>query len=567
MNSPALELSRYLTAFQARRLALYRFDVVVLGTGAAGATAALAAARGGASVALIAKDQIAETNTNYAQGGVAAVLSPDDSLESHRADTLALGCGLCEPEVVERVISGGPGAIERLRSLGAEFDSDARGRLELSREGGHSHARIVHAHGAATGVEIQRTLSRAVAAHPEIATFERCFAIDLLSANEHGREQANISGVLCQTQRGEMVVFGADQVILATGGGGQLYRETTNPTIATGDGVAMAFRAGARLRDLEFFQFHPTCLYIAGAARVLISEIVRGEGGILRDRSGARFMTEYHPSAELAPRDVVSRACVDRMVKTGDTNVYLDLSELDRDPHRLFPGISRICRYFKIDIAKDPIPVRPGAHYMVGGVRVDAEGRSDIDGLWAVGECASTGLHGANRMGSNSLLEGLVLGEVAGRLAARDAKRSSSRSIESELSFARTTPPTDIRLSIEDMTYSLKSLMWRQMGIVRAQAGIEDAISKLEFWTRAVSALAPADNKSWELVNMLTLARLASESALMRVESRGVHFRTDHPTTDPAWRVHTNLAAQDEGGVIRSLALEREPIAESALAL
>lgn len=567
MNSPALELSRYLTAFQARRLALYRFDVVVLGTGAAGATAALAAARGGASVALIAKDQIAETNTNYAQGGVAAVLSPDDSLESHRADTLALGCGLCEPEVVERVISGGPGAIERLRSLGAEFDSDARGRLELSREGGHSHARIVHAHGAATGVEIQRTLSRAVAAHPEIATFERCFAIDLLSANEHGREQANISGVLCQTQRGEMVVFGADQVILATGGGGQLYRETTNPTIATGDGVAMAFRAGARLRDLEFFQFHPTCLYIAGAARVLISEIVRGEGGILRDRSGARFMTEYHPSAELAPRDVVSRACVDRMVKTGDTNVYLDLSELDRDPHRLFPGISRICRYFKIDIAKDPIPVRPGAHYMVGGVRVDAEGRTDIDGLWAVGECASTGLHGANRMGSNSLLEGLVLGEVAGRLAARDAKRSSSRSIESELSFARTTPPTDIRLSIEDMTYSLKSLMWRQMGIVRAQAGIEDAISKLEFWTRAVSALAPADNKSWELVNMLTLARLASESALMRVESRGVHFRTDHPTTDPAWRVHTNLAAQDEGGVIRSLALEREPIAESALAL
>jgi L-aspartate oxidase len=565
LNTTALELSRYLTSFQARRVALYRFDVLVLGTGAAGATAALAAAQGGASVALIAKDQVAETNTNYAQGGVAAVLSPPDSLESHREDTLALGCGLSEPEAVERVVNGGPAAIERLRALGAKFDADAAGQLDLSREGGHSHPRIVHAHGAATGVEIQRTLSRAISAHPEITVFDRTFAIDLLSTAQSSGGARRIVGVLCQTQRGELVVFSADQVVLATGGGGQLYRETTNPTIATGDGVAMAFRAGARVRDLEFFQFDPTCLYIAGAARVLISEIVRGAGGILRDKSGVRFMPEYHASAELAPRDVVSRACFERMVRTSDTNVYLDLSELDRDPHTLFPGISRICRYFGIDIAKDPIPVRPGAHYMIGGVRVDLDSRTSVEGLWAVGECASTGLHGANRMGSNSLLEGLVMGESAGALAAREARTSRGVQADWNTSALRPTPPEDVRLSIEDLTYSLKSLMWRQMGIERNRIAIEDAISKLEFWTRAVIGIAPADTKSWELVNMLTLARLAAESALSRAESRGAHFRTDYPQTSTAWRVHTVLSAVYENGAIRGLNHEREPVAESAL--
>ena len=565
MNIHALELSRYLTSFQARRVALYRFDVVVLGTGAAGASAALAAARSGASVALIAKDQLTETNTQYSQGGVAAVFSPQDSMESHREDTLALGCGLCEPEVVERVVRGGPAAIERLRALGAKFDCDGHGLLDLSREGGHSHPRIVHAHGASTGLEIQGTLSRAVSASPEIATFERTFAIDLLTLPD-GASTRRIGGVLCQTQRGELVVFGADQVVLATGGGGQLYRETTNPTIATGDGVAMAFRAGARVRDLEFFQFHPTCLYIAGAARVLISEIVRGAGGILRDKSGVRFMPEYHASAELAPRDVVSRACFDRMVRTGDTNVYLDLSELDRDPHLLFPGISRICRYFRIDIAKDPIPVRPGAHYMIGGVRVDLEGRTNVEGLWAVGECASTGLHGANRMGSNSLLEGLVLGEVAGRLASRGPRHSREVDADWSMAAVRPAPPADVRLSIEDLTYSLKSLMWRQMGIERTQAALEDAISKLEFWTRAVIGIAPAEPKSWELVNMLTLARLAAESALARRESRGTHYRSDYPSSDAAWRVHTVLSAVNEDGAIRSLIHERERVTEPAFA-
>jgi L-aspartate oxidase len=289
----------------------------------------------------------------------------------------------------------------------------------LSREGGHSHARIVHAQGDATGREIQGALVGALRTHPDVDIFPTVHAIDLLSD-----EGGEVVGVLCRLRSGELVSYIAPQVILATGGTGQIWRETTNPPVATADGLAMGIRAGARLRDLEFVQFHPTLLYIAGAARVLVSEIVRGAGAVLRDRHGVRFMPEHHPMAELAPRDVVSRAVFQRMVETNDTSVYLDLSGLDRDPHQLFPGISRICSFFGIDIARDPVPVRPGAHYMIGGIQVDENGRTNLPGLWAVGECASTGLHGANRMGSNSLLEAVVLGEITGRAAATAALRS-----------------------------------------------------------------------------------------------------------------------------------------------
>ncbi len=547
-----LELERYLTPFRSRRLPLYRFDVVVLGCGCAGSSAALAAAEAGAEVALVAKDTLEETNTFYAQGGVAAVHAPEDSFERHLADTLEVGCGLCDQGVVDLVVRGGPGAIHRLVELGAAFDRTLQGELDLSREGGHTHARIVHAHGAATGLEFQRALTRATRAHPGVALFEHSFAVDLLSD-----ERGGVVGVLCQTSGGELVVFGASQVVLATGGAGQLYRETTNPAIATGDGVAMAFRAGASVRDLEFFQFHPTCLYIAGAARVLVSEIVRGAGGVLRDKSGVRFMPEYHQAAELAPRDVVSRACFDRMVRTGDTNVYLDLSDLERDPHELFPGISRICRVFSIDIARDPIPVRPGAHYMIGGVRVDRDGRSDVQGLWAVGECASSGLHGANRMGSNSLLEGLVLGQRAGRCAARE------QGGEPPPQVAGGSGPTDeagVRLSLEDMTYSLKSLMWRQMGIERRGPTIREAIARIDFWRRAVERLAPPGPRSWELSNMLIVARLCSSSALAREESRGTHQRSDFPEESPALCTHTVIVARAEGARLHGARLWREPV-------
>ncbi len=548
----AWEIERYIAAFDTRRLPRYHMDVLVVGAGAAGAMCALAAANSGADVGLLAKAGLGESNTVYAQGGVAVALESPDTWQSHVADTLSVGRGLCEPAVVERIVRGGPEVLARLIGLGAEFDRTAGGDIDLVREGGHSHARIVHAGGAATGQEIQRALGLALRRTERIAVFERCFALDLLF-NEDGR----VGGVLAQTSNGERVVFSAREVVLATGGGGQIYRETTNPSIATGDGVAMAVRAGARARDLEFFQFHPTCLYIAGAARVLISETVRGAGARLVDREGHRFMLDVDRQAELAPRDVVSRACFERMVQTGDTNVYLDLSELNEDPHRVFPGISRICKTFGIDIARDPIPVRPGAHYMIGGIWVDADGRTSVPGLWAVGECASSGLHGANRMGSNSLLEGLVMGAQVGDAAA--AERGRYADLLCVQRESRQANP-DVRLSLEDMTYSLKSLFWRQMGIVRSGSAIADALDKLHFWGRAVQRLAPEEPKAFELLNMLLVARLAAQAALTRAESRGAHYRSDFPSEEASWRKHSLLEPRLADGRV-SIQLCYEPVA------
>lgn len=537
-------LDRRLLDVDPRRVPLYRFDVLVVGGGAGGGSAALAAADAGASVALLTKSDPQEGNTLYAQGGVAAVVGREDSFDSHVADTLRVGCGLCEPAVVEAVVRGAPAAIERTSAWGARFDRGPDGDFDLSREGGHAHRRILHAHGDATGLELQRAITESLRAHPSITLFPETFVIDLLAAPDGG-----VRGALATTERGDTVAFVASQVVLATGGAGQVYRETTNPAIATGDGIALGLRAGAVVRDLEFFQFHPTCLYIAGAARVLISEIVRGAGGVLRDRDGVRFMPDWHPAAELAPRDVVSRAVFRRMVETRDTSVYLDLSDVDGDPHVRFPGISRICRFFGIDIAHDPVPVRPGAHYMIGGLRVDIDGRASVPGLWAVGECASSGLHGANRMGSNSLLEALVLGTRAGEHAAETAAAGDAdfRPDRDRRHPGPERSPAALRVNIEDVTYSLKSLMWNQMGVERDAKLLGDALAKIELWTRAVQELAPRTTRTFELLNMLTVARLATIGALQRAESRGVHWRNDHPQERAQWRAHTDLAPVIEG--------------------
>jgi L-aspartate oxidase len=539
---------------------LYRFGVVVVGAGVAGATAALAAADAGIEVALLTKATLEETNTFYAQGGIAAVLAPSDAFEAHVADTLAVGCGLSECSAVDSIVRAAPAAIAALEKRGARWDRRSDGRIDLSREGGHSHARVVHARGDATGREIQQTLGAALKAHPRITVFPDTFVIDLLCAHD-GR----VVGALVRTARGDLAVFSAGSLVLATGGAGQLYRETTNPSIATGDGVAIGFRAGAVVRDLEFYQFHPTLLYIAGAARVLISEVVRGAGGILRDRHGERFM-EHVPGAELAPRDVVSRAIFERMVATQDTCVYLDLTGVKGDPHALFPGISRVCRYFGIDIARDPVPARPGAHYLIGGLETDLDGRTSVAGLWAVGECASSGIHGANRMGSNSLLEGLVLGERAGRSAAEEAQGKGIQDWRVRAPRVPAAVPDGMRVNIQDVTYSLKSLMWRQLGIERTEAQIEDARAKIRLWSRTVSELGAAEPATWELLNLLTVAHLSALGALTRTESRGVHFRTDHPDSQAAWRAHTRVEPVFEEGHITEVVLSRAPM-ESELSV
>ncbi len=549
-----LGLESRLLSVDSRRVPIFHFDLVVVGSGAAGCAAAVAAAQAGAEVALLAKGELRETNTIHAQGGMAAVQGRDDSFAAHIADTMRLGCGLAEPALVERVVREGPAAVERLIAWGTAFDRDEKGVLELSREGGHSRSRVVHAGGDATGRAIQAAVLQTVHRHPQITAFEQTFAIDLL-CGEDGR----VEGVLAGAEGGKRRVFSAGRVVLATGGSGQLYRETTNPSIATGDGVAMGFRAGAIVRDLEFVQFHPTMLYLAGAARVLISEIVRGAGGVLRDRAGVRFLSE-HPDAELAPRDVVSRAVFERMVATGDTSVYLDLSNLSGDPHRLFPGISRICRFFGIDIARDPVPVRPGAHYQIGGLEVDEEGRTNVPGLWAAGECASSGLHGANRMGSNSLLEALVLGTRAGESAVSELVRGI-RDFVVRPPADREPIPDGVSVNVQDVTYSLKSIMWRQLGLERDAEHMDDALDKIVLWTRAVSELAPPEPRTWELMNLLTVARLLGLSARARTESRGVHARSDFPQMDESWQAHTRLTPLFDRSRISGVELSRQAVA------
>ena len=534
-------LDRYLAEVDLRTIPAYRFDVVVVGGGIAGGAAALAAADEGRSVALVTKADLDTTNTRVARGGMAAVIADEDSFDAHIADTMSVGRGLCDADAVRRIVHGGPSAVQQLLDLGAQFDRRDDGSLHLAREGGHGQRRIIHADGDATGLELQRVMSGALSASSAITLFPDTFAIDVVTAD------GSVYGLLARNSAGSLVLYTAAQVILSTGGGGQLYRETTNPSIATADGVAIGLRAGATVRDMEFFQFHPTCLYIAGAARVLVSEVVRGHGGVLRDRHGDRFMPAAHDDAELAPRDVVSRAAFRRMIETGDTSVYLDLGEIDGDPHELFPAVSRICCFFGIDIACDPVPVRPGAHYMIGGLRVDADGRTGVPGLWAVGECASSGLHGANRIGSNSLLEGMVLGEAAGREAARSASKRSGPKPDRVLRSSMDHPPHGIELGVTDLTYSLKSLMWRQVGLERNGAALGEAIDRLAFWFDAARRLAPAEPRGWELINMLTVAQIATTAAMDRRESRGVHYRTDFPRSNDLAKHSVAVPAMQDG--------------------
>ncbi|MEN6405063.1 MAG: L-aspartate oxidase [Thermoguttaceae bacterium] len=529
---------RYLVAFHPKRMSHFFTDVLVIGGGLAGLRAALAVDPK-LSVVAIAKQDIQESNSNYAQGGVAAVMDADDRIEDHVADTLQVGGALCDPEVVRRVVGEAPLRIQELLDWGTRFDH-ADDRLAMGREGGHGHSRIVHALGDATGREIMRVVIQRARQAPNVQLWENTFTLDLLTLEDACR------GALVWNDRHGKTMIWAKQTILATGGAGQLYRETTNPDVATGDGMAMAYRAGAELRDMEFMQFHPTVLYIAGGSRSLISEATRGEGAWLVDRYGRRFMADYDARGELAPRDVVALAIVSQMEKTKYPNVYLDMTHLD--PERVrnrFPGIAAVCAEFDLDITRDRIPVRPGAHYMMGGVVADLEGRTSVPNLWAAGEVATTGLHGANRLASNSLLEALVYGVHAGEGASRLASQLRDDFSVSKIENPPVVGPVE-PLNLADIRNSLKSLMWRNMGARRDAEGLTEALENIKHWGRYVLPRQFADPTGWELQNMLCDARLMIEAALLRQETRGAHFRVDFPNTDDQWQRHTSFRRERE---------------------
>jgi L-aspartate oxidase len=513
---------RYLVRFGPKQTPHVFTDLLVIGVGIAGVRAALAAPRQLRAL-VITKDRLQQSNSSYAQGGIAAVRSPEDRFEDHIEDTLTAGAGLCDRGVVEMVVREAPRQIDDLIEYGARFDQEA------GIEGGHSYHRIVHALGDATGFEVMRALIEKARKTPNITLWDRTFTIDLLT-----HEGKCVGALVHRKQHGKLLIW-AKQTILASGGAGMVYRETTNPPVATGDGMAAAYRAGAQLRDMEFMQFHPTVLYVAGSSRYLISEAVRGAGAYLRDKNGVRFMLEEDPRAELATRDVVAQAIVRRMQLTQHPNVYLDLSHLDPVKVRdHFPGIAKVCGEFGLDITRDLIPVRPGAHYMVGGVTVDVHGRTTLPGLWAAGEVTTSGLHGANRLASNSLLEGLVYGTLCGQGAGETAAGMADAFVVPPVQAEFRPETSGPALDVADLTNSLRSLMVRHMGIMRERAGLLESERTVAFWCRYALRREFTTRAGWELQNLLTIARLMIWSALERTESRGVHFRSDYPRRDDA---------------------------------
>jgi L-aspartate oxidase len=500
------------------------YDYIIVGSGIAGLYAAFLARERG-SVLVLTKGSIDDTNTRWAQGGIAAPIGPEDSPQQHLHDTIAAGAGLVDEEAARILTTEAADRIHDLVRLGVPFDT-SEGEIALAREGAHSVPRVLHAGGDSTGAHMELTLS-SVARREGITVLEHTIATEIIA------DAGRIAGIRAlNTQSGETAEYLCRFLVLATGGAGQMYRVSTNPVVATGDGIALAYRAGAEIMDMEFVQFHPTALRMSGVQAFLISEAVRGEGGILRDTSGLRFMPQFDERAELAPRDIVARAIRERLQETGSDHVLLDVTHLD--PGRVvsrFPQIYRFCLEHGLDITKVPIPVSPAAHYTMGGVRTSSWGETTLPGLYACGECACTGVHGANRLASNSLLETVVF---------------AKRVIERTLSSPRTPAPgTEGAVYLADTHLgeapplareALQSLMWDDVGIVRSGESLRRATAVLSAWQSMVPAVT--DRPSQELADLLTCSRLVAESALRREESRGAHYRTDFPEPREQWRRH-----------------------------
>lgn len=541
---PLFDERRYLIPFRSILLPQIFTDTLVIGGGAAGLTAARAASEHG-DVILLSKTGLHVSNTAWAQGGIAAVLDAADSTDSHLKDTLEAGAGLCDEPVCRLVVNEGPRILKRLIDGGFRADRDGSGGLSLGREGGHRASRIVHANGDATGAELARALLELARERTNIRLFENCFALDLLTPTS--AERSPCLGAITHHAKYGLQIIWAKATILAAGGSGVLWRETSNPPAATADGLAMAYRAGASLADLAFMQFHPTALYVAGASRLLISEAVRGEGAHLLDDSGRRFMESEHELKELAPRDIVSRAIHRTLARQAAPHVWLDATRIPAFAAR-FPGIDATLRRFELDASKDLIPVNPAAHYMVGGVRTDDVGRTSVPGLYAIGEASCTGLHGANRLASNSLLEALVFGERAG-IAAQEMNPSPSGSRSGNawgesvragpMQIISNIPPSAKgELDLTDVRSSLRSSMWRNVGIERSGAKLEDVAEMFDFWARYTLDKVFDDPQGWETQNMLLVGALIARSARWRDESRGCHWREEYPGPRDEFALH-----------------------------